>query len=89
MVMRHTLFSFGLLSPLQHPKLLVKTKVLRARAGLAQRAFSRVCWSRWIKSSFSLSEGGNAAQSSMPKAPLEYLGVELSVPLHHLTLDRF
>lgn len=87
MVTRHTQFSSGPLSPLWHPKLLVK-KVLRARAGLAQKTVSRVCWSRWIKSIFSLSEGGNAAQSSMPKALLEYLGVELTVPLHHFTLDR-
>lgn len=73
-VMRHALFSFGLLSPLWHPRTLVKKKALRARAQLAQRTVSRVCWSRWIKSIFSLSEGGNAAQSSMPKAPLKYLG---------------
>lgn len=41
-VTRHTQFSFGLLSPLWHPKLLVKKKVWRARAGLAQRTVSRV-----------------------------------------------
>lgn len=89
MVMRHTLFSLGLLSPLWHPKLLVKNKVLRTRAGLAQRTFSRVCLNRWIKSIFPLSEGGHATQSTVPKAPLEYLGVEQSVLLHHFTLDRF
>lgn len=55
------------------------------------RTCSKDCkqsWSRWIKSTFSLSEGENAAQSSMPKVLLEYLGMELTVPLHHFTLDR-
>lgn len=47
-----------------------------------------------LRAFFPLSTGRrNAAQGTVPKAPLEYLGVELrramSVPLHTFNLENF
>lgn len=70
------LFSFGLLSPLWHPKLLEK-KPWEQEQDFLEGPLAACMGVGGLGVLFPLSVGGNAAPSSVPKAPLEYLGVEL------------